>query len=131
MNALEESIIQAFASDGGAKEANKAYVEFIKANFMMPVDKEHYDPQQPKPLFAVDEGEVYIPVFSNQNSFDLWANDIQDEILIFRLSGVDLLKGIADDVSICLDINSASYKVFNPQEIARMRSIIIKFFGGA
>ena len=60
--------------------------------------------------------------------FDKWASDISDKIQLLKLSGVDLLKGIGDDVTVCLNIGSSIYKTFLPAEIARMRSMVLKFF---
>ena len=57
-----------------------------------------------------------------------WAQDISDSIQLLQLSGVDLLKGIGDDVFVCLDIGTEFYKEFNPSEIARMRSMVLKLF---
>ncbi|MCC5791180.1 MAG: SseB family protein [Legionellaceae bacterium] len=127
MNALEQAIIAAKNTAGQAKEANKAYLEFIKANFMMPLDRQQHT-DQPRPLYLVEGDSIYVPVFSNQADFDAWAGEIQHDIQVLRLSGVDLLKGIGDDVHLCFNIGSPSYKLFLPAEIARMRSIIMKFF---
>jgi len=128
MNALETAVVAAFEANGNAKEANKAYLEFTKANLIMPVDASQAESDNPIPLFGVDGEEVFVPVFSSDTLFQDWAKDIQDDIILFRLSGVDFLKGIGEDIHVCLNIGAASYKVFNPSEIARMRSIVLKFF---
>ena len=128
MNALETAIIAALKTKGDSKEANKAYLEFIKANFIMPVDIKQAETENPSPLYLVEGENVYVPVFSNQASLDNWVREIKNEIYIYQLSGVNLLKGIGDNVHICLDIGTNSYKLFLPAEIARMRSIILKFF---
>ena len=39
MTNLEIAIEQAIHSEGNNKEANKAYLEFIKANFIIPIEK--------------------------------------------------------------------------------------------
>lgn len=59
---------------------------------------------------------------------DQWATEISDRIKLLKLSGVDLLKGIGDDVTVCLDIGARTYKEFNPAELARMRSMVLKLF---
>lgn len=128
LNALENAIIAAVHAKGASKEVNKAYLEFIKANFIMPIDATADPAAPPMPLFSVDNDRIFLPVFSQQPIFDDWAEDIKDEIHLYRLSGVDLLKGIGDEVHLCLNINSASYKLFLPGEIARMRSMVLKFF---
>lgn len=127
MNTLEHSIQQAIAHEGKLKEANKAYLEFIKANFIVPVEIDS-DPKQPEVLFLQENNLVFLPVFTSMEALDHWAYDIQDQIKLLKLSGVDLLKGIADDIYVCLNIGSDYYKEFNPSEIARMRSMVLKFF---
>lgn len=128
MRALETAVVAAFEANGNAKEANKAYLEFTKANLIMPVDASQPKSDNPIPLYGVDGEEVYVPVFSSDTLFDNWAKEIQDEIVVLRLSGVDFLKGIGEDIHVCLNIGDPSYKVFLPSEVARMRSIVLKFF---
>ncbi|WP_133130885.1 SseB family protein [Legionella yabuuchiae] len=126
MNELETAILNAFQQEGAQKEANKAYLEFIKANFIIPIEAD--SEADPKVLYCMDQGLVFLPVFSNMVFFDAWANDIAEQIKLLRLSGVDLLKGIGDEVTVCLNIGSSCYKEFNPAELARMRSMVLKFF---
>lgn len=127
MNELEIAIEQAIASQGNNKEANKAYLEFIKANFIIPIEK-HSTSDSPEVLYLQDNGQLFLPVFTNMTYFDAWAADIKDNIQLLKLSGVDLLKGIGEDVIVCLNIGSNVYKEFNPAELARMRSMILKLF---
>ena len=128
MNALQQAIQEAIEHQGRNQEANKAYLEFIKANFMMPIES-FSDEQTPAPLYFQEGNETYLPVFSDKEIMDNWAESIKENILLLTLSGVDLLKGVGEDVNICLDIGSNTYKIFNPSEIARMRSMVIKLFG--
>ncbi|MCW8387055.1 SseB family protein [Fluoribacter dumoffii] len=127
MNALDLAIKEALDSAGNNKEANKAYLEFIKANFIVPVEKNSGD-EQPRVLYLQEQGSIFLPVFSEMSYLDAWACDIADEINLLKLSGVDLLKGLGEHVTVCLNIGSALYKEFNPSEIARMRSMVLKFF---
>jgi len=127
MNELEIAIEQAIASQGTNKEANKAYLEFIKANFIIPIEK-HSAKDSPEVLYLQDNGQVFLPVFTNMTYFDAWAADIKDNIQLLKLSGVDLLKGIGEQVIVCLNIGSKVYKEFNPAELARMRSMVLKLF---
>jgi hypothetical protein len=127
MNALDLAIKEAFTAIGNTKEANKAYIEFIKANFIIPVERSSTE-EEPHVLFLQEQNEVFLPVFSEISYLDAWAADIAQEINMLKLSGVDLLKGIGEQVTVCLNIGSDSYKEFNPSEIARMRSLILKFF---
>ncbi|MFC3908857.1 SseB family protein [Legionella dresdenensis] len=127
MNSLEHAVKQALDLSGSNQEANKAYLEFIKANFIIPVDK-NSDPADPEVLYLHENGHYFLPVFTEMPHLDQWARDISQSIDILRLTGVDLLKGIGEQVTVCLNIGSTVYKEFNPQELARMRSMVLKIF---
>ncbi|KTD68474.1 putative Fe-S center protein [Legionella steelei] len=127
MNALDLAIKEALNSSGNNKEVNKAYIEFIKANFIVPIEKNSED-DQPNVLFLQEQEHLFLPVFSEISYLDTWAADIASEIKLLKLSGVDLLKGLGENVTVCLNIGSEIYKEFNPSEIARMRSLVLKFF---
>jgi hypothetical protein len=127
MNNLDLAIKQALALSGSRQEANKAYLEFIKGNFIIPVDK-NSNSQDPEVLYLQEQDCCFLPVFSDRQHFDRWALTIKDEVHTLTLSGVDLLKGIGEEVIVCLNIGSSFYKEFNPAELARMRSQILKLF---
>ena len=127
MNELERALHKAILSEGDQKDANKAYLEFIKANFIIPIQKSSKQ-DQPEVLFFEEDGKQFLPVFTNRNYLDMWASEIQNDIQLLELSGVNLLKGVGDHVIISLNIGTPLYKEFNPSELARMRSLIIKFF---
>ncbi|STX30031.1 putative Fe-S center protein [Legionella beliardensis] len=127
MNSLEEAIKRALDLSGSPQEANKAYLEFIKANFIIPIDK-HSTPDNPEVLYLQEDNHYFLPVFTDMQYLDVWAKDISDAISILKLSGVDLLKGVGEQTTVCLNIGSSIYKEFNPAELARMRSIILKLF---
>lgn len=127
MNNLNIAIKEAIDTSGNLKEANKAYLEFIKANFIIPVEQNAED-EEPKVLFLSDNDNVFLPVFTEMKYLDAWAAEISQEIKLLKLSGVDLLKGLGENVIVCLDIGSEAYKEFNPAETARMRSMVLKLF---
>lgn len=126
MNELETAIEQALLSEGNNKEANKAYLEFIKGNFIIPIEKNSTD--DPKVLYLEENNQTFLPVFSSMEHFDKWALEISDSIQLLKLSGVDLLKGIGEHVIVSMNIGSSLYKEFNPAELARMRSMVLKLF---
>ena len=127
MNSLELAIKEALTSQGESKEANKAYLEFIKANFIIPIDK-NSAAENPEVLFIEEKGEVFLPVFTNRDYLDNWAAEISGAINLLELSGVDLLKGIGPEVNVCLNIGADIYKEFNRAELARMKSMVLKLF---
>lgn len=127
MNTLESAIQHAVTAKGANKEANKAYLEFIKANFIIPIEKNSTS-DSPVVLYLEENGYVFLPVFTDMSYFNQWAQDIKNDIQLLKLSGVDLLKGIGDQVMVSLNIGSDSYKEFNPAELARMKSMVLKLF---
>ncbi len=127
MNSLNSAIKEALQSSGNLKEANKAYLEFIKANFIIPVEQ-NTDDENPRVLFLQDNANLFLPVFTEMSYLDAWAAEISKDIKLLKLSGVDLLKGLGENVTVCLNIGSDFYKEFNPSETARMRSMVLKFF---
>lgn len=127
MNSLELAVKEALNSAGNSKEANQAYLEFIKANFIIPIDKNSAE-AQPEVLFLEDNDIRYLPVFTSMDYFDKWVAEISDSIHLLRLSGVDLLKGIGEQVTVCLNLGSEIYKEFNAAELARMKNMVLKLF---
>jgi len=128
MNELEIAIKQALITEGSNKDANKAYLEFIKANFIIPIEKNSTADDEPRVLYLEEANQVFLPVFTSMDYFDQWAAEIGDAIQLLELSGVDLLKGIGEHVIVSLNIGSKMYKEFNPSELARMRSMVLKLF---
>lgn len=127
MNQFELAIQSALKLSGSSVEANKAYLEFIKANFIIPINKSSTS-SEPEVLYLQTEEHTFLPVFSSKIYLDQWAIEIQNEIDILTLTGVNLLKSIGDDVTVSMNINSSLYKEFNPSELARMRSMVLKLF---
>ena len=127
MNPLETAITDALTTKGDNTAANKAYLEFIKANFMIPIEKQTQS-AEPEVLYLEENGFVFLPVFTNKVFFDEWAIPISTDIQVLTLSGVDLLKGIGDAVVVSLNIGSELYKEFNPAELARMKNMVLKLF---
>ena len=112
MNSLNLAIKDALKSEGNLKEANKAYLEFIKANFIIPIEQNAQE-DNPEVLFLNDANNVFLPVFSDIKYLDSWACEISREIKVLKLSGVDLLKGVGEDITVCLNIGSDLYKEIN------------------
>jgi hypothetical protein len=127
MNALEIAIEKAIKTNGENVAANKAYLEFIKANFIIPIEKRESS-EEPEVLFLNTDKHTFLPVFSSITFFDEWAEEIRDDINLLKLSGVDLLKGIGEEVIVSLNPGSKLYKEFNIAELARMRSMVLKIF---
>jgi hypothetical protein len=127
MNELETAIANALASEGARDNANKAYLEFIKANFIVPIERDSAH-DEPRVLYLEDGECIFLPAFTNREILQAWAQSVEAEIQLLQLTGVNLLKGIGEHVTVSLNIGSPLYKEFNPAELARMRSMVMKFF---
>lgn len=127
MNALEKAIEIAYVEEGANKAANKAYLEFLKANFIVPIEKNPKS-EQVEVLFLTENQQVFLPVFTRMEYLDQWAEHIKDDINVLKLSGVDLLKGIGDNVIVLLNPGCQIYKEFNAAEIGRMKNMALKIF---
>ena len=126
MTVLEESIRAALAFAGERGKANKVYLEFIKANFIVPIEKTA--DESVRVLYLDEPAGIFLPVFTSELYFDPWAEPVKNNINLLRLSGVDLLKGLGVGVSVALNIGSDIYKEFNPAELERMKGMVLKFF---
>lgn len=125
MNDIELAVQQALESKGNSLEANQAYLAFMKANFFIPIEKESTT-EEPQVLFLSENDQAFLPIFSRREYIDAWAKEIKDEIAVLHLTGVNLLNGVGENVTLCFNIGTPLYKEFNPGEIARMRSMLIK-----
>jgi hypothetical protein len=125
MNQFEQALQKAIETQGQTEEANKAYLEFIKANFIVPIDKASAD-DNPEVLYFMTDDHAFLPVFSDIDYCHNWASEIQDSIKILHLTGVNLLQGIGEHVTVSCNLGTTLYKEFNPSELARMRSMILK-----
>jgi hypothetical protein len=121
----EEAILAALQSAGEQQTANHAYFNFLKATLYMPVEKN--SPQDdPKVLFLEDGDHIFLPVFSQENYLKDWAGEHYDQIDNFQLTGIDLLKGLGLNVTIAFNPGQESYKEFNPEEIEKLKTMVVK-----
>ena len=127
MNSLEIAIQAAIKTEGNTTEVNKAYLELMKANFIIPIESQ-LKHGEPVVLYLHENDETYLPVFSNMHDFEQWSHDIRDKIQLLKLSGVDLLKGIGENITLLLNPGSTLYKSFNPTELARLKKMVMKLF---
>ncbi|MDP3560111.1 MAG: SseB family protein [Legionellaceae bacterium] len=127
MSTLEHAVAYALQHPDDSRAIDKAYLEFIKANFMIPIHA-HSAEDAPEVLYLEENGIQYLPAFTNTDTLDVWAKDIAKQIKILRLTGVNLLKGVGEHVAVCLNLGDSASKIFHPEEIARMKSLIIKFW---
>ena len=126
MNEFELALRNAFTQAGDNPLANRAYLEFIKAQLLLPIHKREDDVIQV--LFLNEKEGTFLPVFSNEIFFEAWGHAIKDKIKVLNISGLNLLKGVGAGVTIAMNIGSELYKEFNPDEIERIKLMAVKLF---
>lgn len=123
---FEKTILDAIASDGEQKLATQAYFAFLKSELHLPIEKSEEPNAEPKVLFLEQEQHVFLPVFSKAEYLIEWAGELINQIDRFTITGVELLKGLGDNVTIALNPGLESYKEFNPDEIAKLKTMVLK-----
>lgn len=127
MSAIVTALLDAILHPNDTKRINKAYLEVIKANFIVPVELVG-EGEEPRVLFLHESEGIFLPVFTDDIYLDGWAKGIAEHINVLRMSGIDLLKGLGNDVSVCLDIGAPHFKIFYPPEMNRLKSMVSKIF---
>lgn len=126
MSALINAIKSAYQACDNTQNINKVHLEFLKANFILPIEKGSAN--EPRVLFLNQGEHRFLPLFSEQALLDNWAEEIKEQIDLLHLTGVNLLKGLGNDVFVCLNPGDEYYKEFHPQELTKLKTIVAKFF---
>ena len=58
-----------------------------------------------------------------------WAADSLAQIDMYELSGVELLSGLGDDITLAFNPGAPTYKEFNPEEILKLKTMVAKIKG--
>lgn len=124
---LEDAITKAIAEEGQEGAATKAYFTFLKSSLFLPIEKD--SGEEPRVLFLEEEGHIFLPVFSQKEFLIHWAADSLAQIDMYELSGVELLSGLGDDVTVALNPGAPTYKEFNPEEILKLKTMVAKIKG--
>lgn len=125
--ALISAIFDAYNTPGDLTLANHVYRFFLSHTVLLPVEaQDSPDIEQAKPLFMIDNDEYFLPVFSSQEAFLRWAKEDASNIHCLHLKGSDVVRGLLDNVYLCLDIGEPHYKQFNPEEVQRMFEMLAK-----
>jgi len=128
MTELDLKIQAAYQSNGQQEAVNHVYLTFFRTTLFVPVKKQiQKDDLEPfSPLYANIDGKYYLPTFDTLERLQAWAKDIIDDIHFVELTGDDLLAGVNKDVYVCLNIGTAFYKEFSPDEVLHLKKIIGK-----
>lgn len=123
-NPLEELIEDAIRSNGDQTKVNQAYFGFLKSILLLPI--EQGSDEDPKVLFLHEDEQIVLTVFSQQKYLSAWASDEIHKISVYELKGSELISGLGDNVTMALNPGTSSYKLFNPEEILQLKTIVSK-----
>ncbi len=68
-------------------------------------------------MYSIEEAGVFYLFFTDISYVHDWGVDILNEIEPLHIKGFNLLTGIGEQVTICLNIGSSIYKEFSHEEI--------------
>lgn len=130
MTELDQVISAAFASEGKQEDVNKVYLTLLRTPLYLPVHKDDAtvdkdeDAEPFKPLFAKIDNNYFILAFDTLERLQAWAGEQLERINYVEISGNDVIKGISDQVFLCLNHGTDFYKEFSPDEVKRLKMIV-------
>ena len=124
MNRLETNLQLALSQPDNTQVIQQAYAALISADLLVLV--EDALAPTPKVRYLNENGQIYLPVFSQRDAFLAWAQESSHEFSVLKLKGQQLITGLGAYVTLCLNPGSDNYKEFNPQEIQRLKLILYK-----
>jgi hypothetical protein len=129
MTELDRVIAAAFASEGKQEDVNKVYLALLRTVLYLPVQKGEDQVKQPdedpfKPLFAKIDDQYFMLVFDTVERLTVWAGEQIAHMNYVEISGMDLVKGMNENVFLCLNHGADFYKEFTPDEVKRLKTIV-------
>ena len=125
MNELEQAIESALKNPEDSQLSNHAYFKFLKAKIYLPCEP-HGDPEDPKVLFLEEQDKIFLVIFSELDYLNKWAGEEAEKISSFHVSGVELIMGLGENVTLALNPGQISYKEFNPEEVNKLKTMVAK-----
>ncbi len=125
MTELDRAIAAAYASQGKQQDVNVVYLTLLKSTLFVPTQKGHQATEETpfSPLFTQLEGRYFMIAFDRLERLNHWAGEYADHMSYVELLGMDIVKGLNEPVYFCLNIGSAAYKEFSPDEIRQLKKI--------
>ena len=123
---LDHLLKTAYTTEGSTDSVNKFYVALFRTNLYMPVML-HPEKEEPfTPLYINQDEHFFIPVFDTLERLQTWAAEQHDKIDHVEITGEAVLRGLGSKAYLCLNIGTPYYKEFSPEEIARLKLMIVK-----
>lgn len=128
MSEFDQLIAAAFESGGKQEQVNKVYLGLLKTRFYLPVRKQ--DPaavneEEPFiPLYTQQDDHYLMPIFSTLERLQTWAGDYMEQMEYVELVGWDVVRGLGEQVYLCVNFGTPFYKEFAPDEVKRLKLIV-------
>lgn len=128
MTELDSLIAAAFTSEGAQEDVNKVYLTLLRTQLIVPVkNAPSQNPEEPfSPLFAKVDSKYFFIAFDTVERLRTWAGDQIDQIGYVELPGRDFIAGMSDQVYFCLNLGTDYYKEFSPEEIQRLKQVVMR-----
>lgn len=127
MSELDQLVEEAIASEGEQADSNKFYTVFFRSILFMPAYKQDDEDEPFRPLFFQDDEKYFMSVFDSLDRLSTWGADEYQDVEYVEIDGRDLIRCIGDEqVYLCLNPGTDFYKEFSPEEIQRLKLMLIK-----
>jgi hypothetical protein len=130
MTELDQVIATAYASEGKKEDVNKVYLTLLRTSLLVPVKKtdpaiNHVDEQESfSPLFAKVEDNYFMLAFDTMERLSAWGGDQMDQFDYVEITGKEVIAGISENVFLCLNLGTESYKEFSPDEVKQLKMVV-------
>ena len=125
MTELDTKIAAAYASHGEQEKVNKVYTAFFRSDLWLPIQPLENAEEPFIPLHYTEGDHHFIPVFDTYEKFSTWAGE-KMPLAYAELTGFELLRGVGEHIYLCLNIGTDFYKEFSPDEITRLKVMVLK-----
>lgn len=131
MSELDILINKAYESQGSQKDINQVYTAFLRNRLYVPIEKMDdsmgLDTEEPfRPLFVHEQETHFMMCFDSLERLQEWAGSHIEEMSYVAILGREIIRGVGDNVHICLNYGTPYYKEFNPEEIVRLKLTVSK-----
>ena len=121
---LSDVFINAMNSPDSKEKRSLAYSQFLKTVLVVPTLKTENEPTNDQIISLDLEGKRFIPAFSHQRYLKLWAGKELSAFSFIHIQATNLLSLLKKEDYLCLDLNTAHYKEFSPEEITYLNQMV-------
>lgn len=135
MTPLDTLIAKTYASAGKVEDANKVYLTLLQTTLFVPIQQQNSkstatssqkEDEPFTPLFTQYENNFFMMAFDTVERLHHWAGEQKDTMAYVEITGKDVIRGLGQQVYLCLNYGTDYYKEFAPEEIIRLKTIIAK-----